>query len=364
MLSVTEQSNHFHTRPAFIISILTLALFFSGVLVFLTPLPLIYLALKQQDLRKVTTTVVVLFSVVFFFYDFGIEFVHGLYKQHPMLMWLLPVPNASLLEFFPKKTVTFFGSGYFAFYLVSAILIGRALVNPDRLFLQVFVIVSALLIVVGLVFYGVLGADVAEFFNLYRDYMGKGIAELIALQEKTGGDVVALLDLKSQLPELVDYTVYMLPSFVLASLTILFVINLVVAKRLFVSVFAALAKVDLTRYQVPFFAVWLMILLTALLLINAKILDNRLLHFLSLNLLVVLSVVYFLQGFAVTASFLEKKQVLGLWRLFFYLLLILFLQPAVLLFIIFGFFDSWLDVRKLEEPDAGTPGSGKPRAQI
>lgn len=344
-------------------SILTLALFFSGVLVFLTPLPFIYLALKQQDFRRMITAGSLLFVVVFFFYSFGIESVHNLYRQHPALMWLLPVPNASLLEFFPKRIVTFLGSGYFAFHLLSAVLIGRVLMNPDKLFLRIFVIVLVLLIVVGLVFYGVLGADLAEFFKLYRDYMEKGIAELIALQEKAGGDVVELLDLKSQLPVLVDYTVYMLPSFVLASLAILFVVNLVVAKRLFGPLFTTLGRVDLTRYQVPFFAVWFMILLISVLLINTKILDNRLLHFLSLNLLVVLCVIYFFQGFAVMVAFMDQKQFVGLWRLFFYLSLILFLQPAVLLLIIFGFFDSWLDLRKLEGPHAGTPGSGKPQTQ-
>lgn len=358
MLFAVDPQKKQISGPVLVLSLLTLALFFSGFLVFLTPLPIIYLCLKARDYRQAIVPALILFAVVFLFYNLSAEYVHGLYREHPSLIWLLPVPNVSLLEYFPRHIVIFFGAGYFAYHVISGILIGRVLNSPEKLFLQVFVIVAALLVVVGVVFYGVLGVDGMEFFATYRTYMEKGILELLTLQENAGGDVSALLDLKNQLPELVDYTVYLLPSFIMSSLTILFAINLVVAKRLFSPVFKGLVKVDLSRFQVPFALVWLVIFLVAALLFNVKILDNRVLHFLVLNILVVVAEIYFFQGFAVLMWFLEKKQVYGLWRLTFYLSLILFLQPVVVLLSLLGFFENWLDVRKL---DAGTPGGGEPQ---
>lgn len=358
---MTKTNIKYHdSKLVILLSALTLALFFSGFLVFLTPLPLVYLVLKLKDYRRVIGPSLILFGLVLLFYQLGLEFINDLYKMHPSLVWLLPIPNATLLEFFPKNTVILFGTGYFAFHLASGLLIGWTLGTPKGFFLKVSVTVGLLLVTAGLVFYAVLGADVVEFFETYRTYMEKGISDLLALQEKAGSDMSALLDMKSRIPELADYTIYLLPAFVLSTLTVLFVINLVLAKRFFRPLFPVLVKIDLTRFQVPFVAVWIAVALISVLLLNVKFLENRALHFLSLNILIVLAEVYFFQGFAVLMWFLEARKIYGIWRLVFYAAVILFLQPTVILLVVLGFFDCWWDVRKL---DTGASGSGEADAQ-
>jgi len=57
---------------------------------------------------------------------------------------------------------------------------------------------------------------------------------------------------------------------------------------------------------------------------------------------------YFFQGIAIAAFFFEKKKLPKMIRLFLYSLI--GFQQIVLLFVIgMGFFDVWLDIRKLNK---------------
>lgn len=67
------------------------------------------------------------------------------------------------------------------------------------------------------------------------------------------------------------------------------------------------------------------------------------------NGLIVLLQVYFFQGIAIVSFYFDKKQMPGVLRWFIYSLIVL--QIYVLVFVIgLGFFDMWLDFRKIKQP--------------
>jgi uncharacterized protein YybS (DUF2232 family) len=67
---------------------------------------------------------------------------------------------------------------------------------------------------------------------------------------------------------------------------------------------------------------------------------------LGINGLIVLMTVYFFQGMAITTFFFQKKRFPFILRVFFYGLIVV-QQFLLLLVIALGFFDTWLNFRKL-----------------
>ncbi len=71
-----------------------------------------------------------------------------------------------------------------------------------------------------------------------------------------------------------------------------------------------------------------------------------------INGILVLMTIYFFQGIAIIAYFFEKKKLPRAFRLFFYTLIAI--QQFILLLVIgLGFFDMWLNLRKLKKLDTG-----------
>jgi uncharacterized protein YybS (DUF2232 family) len=67
------------------------------------------------------------------------------------------------------------------------------------------------------------------------------------------------------------------------------------------------------------------------------------------NVVLICSLVYFFQGLAILAYSFSRFQVPRFFRWTAYLLLIL-LKPAMLLVILMGLIDLWLDFRQLHRP--------------
>lgn len=79
----------------------------------------------------------------------------------------------------------------------------------------------------------------------------------------------------------------------------------------------------------------------------AFFLPDRAFKVLGLNGMIIMMTIYFFQGIAIVSFFFEKKKLPILLRFFLYSLIAL--QQMVLLLVIgFGFFDTWLNFRKLE----------------
>jgi uncharacterized protein YybS (DUF2232 family) len=98
----------------------------------------------------------------------------------------------------------------------------------------------------------------------------------------------------------------------------------------------------LNRWQAPEVLVWGAIACGALLLVPEKGIKVM-----GINGLIVLMTVYFFQGIAITAFFFQKKRFPLILRVFLYSLIVV--QQFLLLLVIgMGFFDTWLNFRKLD----------------
>ena len=100
----------------------------------------------------------------------------------------------------------------------------------------------------------------------------------------------------------------------------------------------------LNRWRAPEPLVWVAIASGAMLLMPISSLK-----ILGINGVIVLMTVYFFQGIAIVSFFFEKKRLPVALRFILYSLIAL--QQFLLLVVIgFGFFDMWLNFRKLESP--------------
>ena len=100
----------------------------------------------------------------------------------------------------------------------------------------------------------------------------------------------------------------------------------------------------LNRWKVPEVLVWGVIASALLLLF-----PSRAMKVIGLNGLIVFMVVYFLEGIAIVSFFFEKKQFPRFLRSTIYVFI--FIQQIICLLVIgLGFFDTWLDFRRLSTP--------------
>lgn len=105
----------------------------------------------------------------------------------------------------------------------------------------------------------------------------------------------------------------------------------------------------LNRWRAPEQLVWGVIGCGALLLLPLQGLK-----IMGLNGLIILLTVYFFQGLAIVAHFFDRKNIPAFLRVILYSLI--FLQQVVLIFVIgLGFFDIWLNFRKLDRDPGGSP---------
>ncbi len=102
----------------------------------------------------------------------------------------------------------------------------------------------------------------------------------------------------------------------------------------------------LNRWRAPERLVWSAIGCGVMLLVPAQSLK-----IIGMNGVIVLMTVYFFQGIAIVSFFFEKKRLPMALRIILYSLIVL--QQFLLLVVIgFGFFDMWLNFRKLEAPQS------------
>jgi uncharacterized protein YybS (DUF2232 family) len=135
-----------------------------------------------------------------------------------------------------------------------------------------------------------------------------------------------------------------MPAIVIVSVLLVVWGNLLLArpllrsKNLFYPAFG-----PLNEWKAPERLVWVAILSGFLLMV-----PHTGLKFLGINILIIMMMVYFFQGIAIVSFYFEKKRVPRLLRGILYALLVL--QQFVLLVVIaLGFFDLWVDFRRMKK---------------
>lgn len=181
--------------------------------------------------------------------------------------------------------------------------------------------------------------------DLISNYIAENLKMTLALYQDMGVSETNIQLLEKSLDRIQYVLVRILPALAIASTLFVSWVNTLIAKpvftrrQLFYPDFG-----DLNRWQAPDYFVWGIIASGLMLL-----LPSSSLKMLGFNVLFVLLTIYFFQGIAIIAYYFEQKRVPRLFRILLYALIAL--QQLMLLIVIgLGFFDTWLNFRKIGRP--------------
>jgi uncharacterized protein YybS (DUF2232 family) len=181
-------------------------------------------------------------------------------------------------------------------------------------------------------------------YTLVSGYVKKNLELTLVLYENIGVSQESIHLISNSLENIQYVLVRIIPAIIVASILFVSWTNLLLAKPilqrkdLFYPSFG-----PLNQWKAPEFLVWGIIGCGLLLLLHFKVLK-----IFGLNGLLILMTIYFFQGIAIVSFYFEKKRFPRLLRIFLYSLIAL--QQAILLVVIgIGFFDMWMNFRKLEK---------------
>ena len=179
-------------------------------------------------------------------------------------------------------------------------------------------------------------------YTLASEYISRNLELTMAMYESLGVPEESIHVISNSMEKIHYVLIRIIPA-MLISLT-LFVswTSLLIAKPLFEAKNIFFPDFDsLKLWKAPEFMVWLFIGCGVML-----ILPENSFKILGLNGLIILLTIYFFQGIAIVSFYFEKKNVPRIFRIFLYS--VLALQQLVLLSVIgLGFFDMWLNFRRL-----------------
>ncbi|MBW2407672.1 MAG: DUF2232 domain-containing protein [Deltaproteobacteria bacterium] len=180
-------------------------------------------------------------------------------------------------------------------------------------------------------------------YALVSEYVSKNLELTLSLYENMGMKQESIQMISTSLDNIKYVFIRIIPALVVASTLFISWINLLLSKSIFRNWNLFYPDFGpLKLWKAPELLVWIMIGCGSLLLI-----PNKTFKILGLNGLLILITVYFFQGMAIISFYFEKKKFPRLLRFFLYSLIAL--QQIVLLVVIgLGFFDMWLNFRKLE----------------
>ncbi len=195
--------------------------------------------------------------------------------------------------------------------------------------------------VVAIIFYSsTSGMDFADIIN---NYVKQHLELTVELYSRMDMPKEVLDTISSSLSRIQYVMVRIIPAMVLVSAIFVTWINLLVIKFL-----AGVRGMkypdfgDLAKWKSPEYLVWLVIVSGVLLMIPFLSLK-----IIGLNLVIVLLPIYFLHGISIISFYFEKKKVPRILRGMLYSLVVL-QQLFSLLIIGLGFFDLWVDFRKIK----------------
>jgi len=171
----------------------------------------------------------------------------------------------------------------------------------------------------------------------------KNLELTLSLYENMGMKQESIQMISASLESIKYVFIRIIPALVVASILFISWINLLLSKPIFNNwnlIYPDFGSLKL--WKAPEFLVWIIIGCGILL-----IFPNNTLKILGLNGLLILMTIYFFHGIAIVSFYFEKKRLPRLLRFFLYSLIAL--QQIILLVVIgLGFFDMWLNFRRLE----------------
>lgn len=197
-----------------------------------------------------------------------------------------------------------------------------------------------------LIFYSnISNTDIIGFVS---EYIAKNLKLTMDLYENIGIPQESIYMFSKSLENIQYILVRILPALIVASTLFVAWASLLIAKPILNS--RALFYPDfgvLNRWKAPDSFVWMIIGCGLILLF-----PDRGVKMLGLNGLIVMMTIYFFQGIAIISFYFEKKRLPRFLRIVLYA--VVAMQQVILLIVIgLGFFDMWLNFRKLEMKNSG-----------
>jgi uncharacterized protein YybS (DUF2232 family) len=249
--------------------------------------------------------------------------------------------------------------------LVVYLIIGRF--GVDLIFFSELMFIGILLsilfgknlpveIVMGMTCLAVLGSGTAGLM-LYSLSLGQGLGSIVSvsvmqvlemtvvLYKSAGMSEDTIKILADSLVQIHYVLVRIMPALIAATVLLVIWVNILASRPLFLIKNMPFATNDpLNRWQAPEFLIWIVIGCGGALLIPSNGLN--MIGFIGLNGMIVLMMIYFFQGIAIVSFYFNKKNFSKAAKLIFYGLIAL---QQLLLFVVIGlgFFDTWIDFRKL-----------------
>jgi len=104
----------------------------------------------------------------------------------------------------------------------------------------------------------------------------------------------------------------------------------------------------LTRWKAPSFCIWLVIVLGALYFANLYVMKMAIMIPVVSNGLLALGGLFLLQGALILVYYIRRQRD-GIFRWVWYGLILLFFQTALIIMVVLGLFDYWVDFRRIEK---------------
>jgi Predicted membrane protein (DUF2232) len=315
-------------------------LYFSGLLVVLTPLPLLYVLLTQGRRQGLYAfglaglAVVVLYALVLPAWAPGVA-SGGSY---------IPMPWIALASFLPVGAVQIMGVGYFVFFFAIAWALSegsrRKLDVMRWCGLSVFTalgVVAAIALIISI--FG-MGQEVVNGFGEYTSFI---MGEMAKVGAAAGGNKQFVF-LFERREEFSRFFVNVTPSIIFVFTLIAVVLNLLVGRRFMKRRRAFHHIHNVARFRLPDYLIWGVIVGGLAFFADRYLFRAGFFDAVSTNILIVLGSLYFFQGLAVIVYYLQGLR-LPLMRTIAYLVIIFFFQSLSVFIVALGIADVWVNFR-------------------
>lgn len=319
-------------------ALVALLLYASGLLVILSPLPLLWVyavhGRKSALLASAISAIVVVFAYSYF--------IPIAVSDSARIM--LPIPFLGFAGYLPADFLGQVGVGYFIYFAILGMIFGEGVRSKWGLVrlggtalaagLFVFLLISLYSALFG-------SGGVVSGLNGYVLHILNQTVEL----NKTAGTSGIHIDLLMERGDVIAvFIMRIIPALLFVYTLLVIIVNILVGRRVFRRGRSNIDLPIITGFRLPDVFIWPVIATGLMFFLNYYLVGAVLPEFLALNSLIALLALYFFQGMAIVAYMLNRVKSL-FFRMLTYLLIILFFQPIGLMIVALGVADVWVDFR-------------------
>jgi len=317
---------------------IALFVYASGLLVILTPLPLLYVS-AVHGRREGLWAAIAAAVAVLIVYSFGLPAAGTVTDGK-----FVPMPGVGLSDFFSREYLMLLGVGYFIFFATIALTLGEGIHRKWKLLHWGGM---ALFAGLGVIFCVVVLSALVSSGSLVgglEGYVKNVLSGIVAVSKEAGGTSAHIDLLADREAQIASFTVRIMPSLIFVFTLLTVVVNFLLGRRIIKKRHSFAHVHNITRFRLPDNLVWAVIASGIVFFLNHYFLDVSWLGILAINGLIAMLALYFFQGLAVIAYILQSFR-MPIMRMLVYVLIILFFQTISLAIVTLGVADVWINFR-------------------